>query len=154
MSMDAHQLDDEQLEYETLLRDIAIYGQQRRRARVVIDHMHEESTGNRALDHLFRSPIPVDMYLQQCVILCQRLEKEICKRRIAFQTLNTLWSQVVHLITRINRILTAGEEMKRQKFQILYWAESIRERVERQEDPNREFLPAVEIEARYQRIRR
>lgn len=104
------------MEYEMLLRDISVYGQPRRRAKLVNDYMHEESTGHRALDHLFRSPIPVDIDMRQCAILCQRLVKEIQNKRIAFQTLDTVWSQVVHLTTRINRILTAGEEMKRQKF--------------------------------------
>lgn len=152
MAMDPNELDVTQLEYEMRLRDIPIYGQHRRRAKSVTQNMFDESNGNRALDHLFRSPIPVEIDLDQCTNLARYLDTESRKKRIDFRTLNTLWSRVVHLTARLSRIITAGEAMKQQKFQMLFWTESIRERIERQRDPHDEFIPAVEIDARFQRV--
>lgn len=50
MSMDPFELDSSQLEYEMKLRDIPIYGQHRRRAKLVTNTMHEESIGQRPLE--------------------------------------------------------------------------------------------------------
>lgn len=152
MAMDPYELDESQLNYEFLLREIPTYGQLRRKAKALTESMQGESRGDRTLDHLYRSPIPVDIDLMDCARLTLYLDTESRKKRIDFYTLDTLWSRVVHLIARLNRIITAGAEMKRLKFEMLFWAETIRETIERQRDPHGEFLPAVEIDVCYQRI--
>lgn len=152
MAMDPHELSISQLDYEMKLRDIPVYGRPRSRADRVAEMMHNESRAEYDITYLNRSPTAVDIDLYECDELIHRLDAESRKKRIDFQTLDTLWNQVVHLTARLNRIITAGDFMKRQKYEMLFWAESIRERIDAQRYPLKEFAPAVEIEVQYQRV--
>lgn len=149
--MDPHQLNSQQLDYEILLRDIATYGAPRRRAELLKQHLANESSGDRTLEHLYQLPIAPDEDLLECQNSCRYLDKEARKGRIDSQTLDMLWSRVVHVIARLNRIITAGDHMRRERFELLYWAENIRKKIEEQKNPYADFTPCVNIDERYHR---
>lgn len=153
MCMDPDELDNTLLEYEMELRRFNTREKGKRtRARLITQAMHDESDGGHPVDHLFRSPFPADQDLALCDRLARHLDAESNKRRISFQALDSLWSKAAHLTARLARIAANDGATKRQKFELLYWAENIRERIERQRWPQEEFVPVIEIETQYQHI--
>lgn len=152
MQMDPHHLNASQLDYEITLRGLDPPKSLRSRAKAVRERMVNETLGHTTLDHLYRSPVETGENMRVCVNLCRTLDAATKRPRIDSATLDTLWSQSVHLIARLDRLITAGEYMKKTKFEMLFWAETIRERIESQKSPNMEFIPSVEIPVRYQQI--
>lgn len=135
-----------------MLRGLDLRRSPRTRAATIQEKIHEESMGDTTLDHLYTSPIEVTEDMRECNRMAMALKEEANRQRIDGATLNRLWSQIIHLTARLDRIITAGEVMKRNKYEMLFWAENIRERIERQRTPDMEFIPCVEIQIQYQRI--
>lgn len=149
--MDPHELTNDQLEYECRIRDIPIYGAQRGKVKRLVDAVHEESGREHELARPLESPFQPEDDLSICEILARSLESQSQEKRIPFQTLDMLWSQVVHLTARLMRVLTNDAELNERKYRLLFWAESIRENIERQTDAQSDFVPAIEIDVQFQR---
>lgn len=153
LKMDPHQLDNSQLDYEADMRDISLYGPARRQANTLKRHLFNESAADgQAYEYLYHSPRTAEEDIKECQRMCRNLENESRSGRIDSLTLDRLWSRVVHVIARLNRIVTAEPQKIRDKFETLYWAESIRQRVEEQKDPFRDFIPCVQIDETYHHI--
>lgn len=151
LMMDPHQLDSSQLDYEVMLRGLDLGKSERNKARTIQNKKKEESLGMTTLDHLYGSPLDVVPDTRECNRLCQRFDKVMKQRRVDSATLDRLWSQTIHLIARLDRMTTAHEPETKHKFEMLFWAETIREKIEYQKAPNAEFIPCVSIPAEYQR---
>lgn len=150
--MDPHQLDSSQIDYEVMLRGMDVRKSRRNRATAIVQAIHNETTGFATLDHLYCSPVETERDMEECLELCRALDKQSRGYRIDRPTLDRLWSQTVHLITRVNRVFTVDEKSQKNKFEMLFWAEMIRERIEGQRNPHDVFIPCVEIPIQYQRI--
>lgn len=151
--MDPHQLDESQLEYEGDLRDISLYGPSRRQADKLKRQLFSESAADaQLLAHLYRSPRTPEVDIRECQRMCRDLDNESRNGRIDSLTLDRLWSRTVHVIGRLDRIVTTDQQQRRSQYETLYWAETIRQRVEKQKDPFGDFDPCVQIEEIYQRI--
>lgn len=104
LSMDPHELDKSELQYELAMRNIQGSGSNRSAAQTIKDCLEQEKTSRQPPHYLSESPYAIERDLRECRQLCEWLERDSELPYIDCRTLQQKTQQCIHIMARLARM--------------------------------------------------